>query len=79
MLTPINLERASAAFQRGYEDGFNSFRIERTNPYAEGSFSHTDYAAGFAHGVDDSLQCAADDAYAAELYAEADAIAYGMR
>jgi hypothetical protein len=79
MLSPIYLMNASAAFNRGYEDGFDSFRVERTNPYQVGSFSHTDYDAGFAYGVDDSLQSRADDAYAAEAYAQADAVYYGVR
>lgn len=79
MYSPIALAAATVAFQRGYEAGFRSFHVESSNPYPEGSFSRTDYDAGFAYGVDDSFQAQADDAYAAEVYAEIDAIHYGTR
>jgi len=91
MLSPKMLERATPEYARGYMDGYYS-NPSQASSYGEFSFGRTDYGSGYATGKNDAAHSMsrilhirdriaenADDRYAAECYADADAIQYGTR
>jgi hypothetical protein len=90
MLSPKTLERAGAAYTRGYYAGHAG--ESNVNPYRVDSFAHTDFASGHAAGVNDAYWAAKrteennarfeaflNEAHFAEQMADADAEAYGTR
>jgi len=91
VLSPNVLNRASDAYRRGYMDGYYN-DLNMSAHYGEFSFGRTDYNSGYATGKNDAAHSMsrilhirdriaenADDRYAAECYADADAINYGTR
>jgi hypothetical protein len=54
MLTPNQLERASSAFRRGYNDRVRGKEVQLTaDECLPGTFNHTDYMDGYeAAGID---------------------------